>query len=286
MQPTPHLRLHERVIRVFVGSRDDQGIGRIGYVDVSMDDPGRVVRVSERPVLDAGDPGMFDEDGVMPCALVERDGRLLLFYTGYQRGIRVKFTAYSGLAASDDGGESFSRVSRAPITDRTDDALYFRAIHTMLLDEGRWRAWYGAGSEFATHDGRQSPRYNIRCAESPDGIHLDSRFDVCLEPRPDEQRLGRPVVFKANGVYHMFYSREVFGQGYRLGYAESPDGTHWMRIDSSASLDGPVAGWESGMQAFASVVTYEGRTLMFYSGNDFGKEGFGYAVLDAAFTLT
>src|SRR5438270_337025 len=81
LQPTPWVRGSE--IRVFVGMRDEQGRSRVGYVDLDASDPSRVLRVSEKPALDLGAPGTFDENGVVPCAVVERDGALFLYYAGY-----------------------------------------------------------------------------------------------------------------------------------------------------------------------------------------------------------
>jgi predicted GH43/DUF377 family glycosyl hydrolase len=281
LQPTPLVLRDAGVIRVFAGMRDDEGISRVGFVDVSADDPSRVLRVSETPALDIGIPGAFDENGVVPCAVSERGGELYLFYAGYQLGHKVKFVAYTGLAVSRDGGESFTRYSRAPVCDRTNDELFFRAIHTIMFDDGRWRAWYGAGSGFDVEaDGHQYPRYNIRHAESPDGIHLADEYQVCVDTSGDEYRVGRPYVIKQGGIYKMFYGAGTKQTGYRLAYAESPDGLRWVRKDGEVGIDVSESGWDSRMQAYPSVVVHKERTYLFYNGNDYGREGFGYALLE------
>jgi hypothetical protein len=138
LQPTPFIRNSD--IRVFVGMRDDDGVSRVGFVDVSAADPARVLRVSEKPVLDVGQAGAFDESGVVPCAVVEHQGELHLFYAGYQLGRKVKFYVFGGLAVSRDGGETFERLSRVPICDRTDSELFFRVIHTMAAAGARGTA--------------------------------------------------------------------------------------------------------------------------------------------------
>ena len=75
--PTP-LVLPDR-LRVFVGCRPRQEEGampvsQIGYVDLDRADPGRVIGVSEGPVLTLGDLGTFDEFGLHPISVVRRDG--------------------------------------------------------------------------------------------------------------------------------------------------------------------------------------------------------------------
>ncbi|HXD33285.1 MAG TPA: hypothetical protein VN643_19340 [Pyrinomonadaceae bacterium] len=279
LQPTPYLNKKLNLIRVFVGLRDDEGVSRVGFVDVAADDPSRVLKVSQTPALDVGRPGAFDENGVVPCAAVERDGKLFLFYAGYQLGRKVKFFVFSGLAISEDGGESFQRYSQVPVCDRTDDEVFFRVIHTMMFDEGKWKAWYGGGSEFDVDNGHQYPRYNIRYAESPDGIHLNEEFEICIDMTAGEYRVGRPYVIKRDGRYCMFYGAGTKEAGYRLAYAESADGHNWTRKDSELGIAVSEAGWDSRMQAYPAIVSTGAQTYMFYNGNDYGREGFGYAVL-------
>jgi hypothetical protein len=280
LQPTPLVRRDEGVIRVFAGMRDDEGVSRVGFVDISADDPARVLRVSEQPALDIGIPGTFDENGVVPCAVVERDGKLFLFYAGSQLGRKVKFYVFSGLAVSTDGGETFARTSRVPVCDRTDAEPFFRVVHTMMLDEGRWRAWYGAGDSFDAEDGRQYPRYNIRHAYSPDGFHLADEHEVCVDMRGGEYRVGRPYVVKDAGVYRMFYGAGTKAEGYRLAYAESEDGINWTRRDAEVGIEVSASGWDSRMQAYPALVTSGDQVYLFYNGNDYGRDGFGYAVLE------
>lgn len=280
LQPTPLLIGPRGLIRVYVGFRDAEGVGRVGFVDVSAENPSHVLRVSKQPALDIGIPGTFDENGVIPCAISERNGKLFLFYAGYQQGRRVKFFVFSGLAISADGGETFQRYSQTPVCERRDGELFFRVIHTIFRDNGRWRAWYGAGSDFDVENGHQYPRYNIRHAESPDGIHLADEYQVCVDMESGEYRVGRPYVIKDGDVYRMFYGAGTKELGYRLGYAESSDGVNWVRHDDAVGIDVSEAGWDSRMQAYPSIVTYKDRTYMFYNGNDYGREGFGYAILE------
>jgi len=265
LQPTPFLRA-DGVIRVFVGLRTRQGVSRVGFVDVSADNPAEVIGFSREPALDIGVPGAFDENGVVPCAVVEREGQLYLYYAGYQLGQKVKFYVFGGLAVTADGGATFQRYSRVPICDRTDDELFFRVIHTMMYEGGLWRAWYGAGSEYTVQDGKQLPKYNIRYAEAHDGVELS--------------RVGRPYVIKHDGRYKMFYSAGTAARGYRLAYADSDNGITWERKDAEVGIEVSPSGWDSQMQAYPSIVMYKDKVYLFYNGNNYGEEGFGYAELE------
>ena len=279
LQPTPHLR-SDGIVRVFCGFRDASGVGRVGYVDVEAENPGNVVRVSRAPVLDIGRPGAFDENGVVPCAIVEKDGQLRLYYAGYQLGQKVRFYVFGGLAISSDGGETFTRYSEVPICDRTDDEMLFKVVHSVLHDRDQWRMWYGGGSHFDLEDGRQLPRYNIRTAVSSDGLRPNLQYSTCIDTVGDEYRVGRPYVIKHGNVYKMFYGAGTAKRGYRLAYAESSDGLLWERKDGEVGIDVSESGWDSEMQAYPAVVSYRERTYLFYNGNNYGEDGFGYAELD------
>ena len=66
---------------------------------------------------------------------------------------------------------------------------------------------------------------------------------------------------------------------YRLGYASSTDLRHWQRDDAQAGLELSATGWDSQMLCYPQTIELDGRVLMFYCGNDFGREGFGIAEL-------
>jgi predicted GH43/DUF377 family glycosyl hydrolase len=279
LQPTPLLR-GDGSIRVFAGFRTSEGVSRVGFVDVDAENPAQILAISEEPALDIGVPGAFDENGVVPCAIIERHDKLYLYYAGYQLGHKVRFCVFGGLAISDDGGVSFRRYRQVPICDRTDDEMLFRVIHTVMLEDGHWRAWYGAGSSFTLHGGRQLPNYNIRHAETEAGLALKPAYTICIDTDGEEYRVGRPFVIKRGGLYRMFYCAGTALRGYRLAYAESSDGLAWIRKDDTIGIDVSPSGWDSEMQAYPSVVIYKDRTYLFYNGNNYGEDGFGYAELE------
>jgi predicted GH43/DUF377 family glycosyl hydrolase len=281
LQPTP-LMIDEKTIRVFVGMRDEKGRSRVGFVDVSADNPNNVLRVSERPALNLGIVGSFDENGVVPCAVVKREDEIWLYYAGYQLGQQVRFYVFSGLAISRDGGETFARHQRVPICDRTNEELFFRVIHTIFHENGVWRIWYGAGSEYDVRDdGYQLPKYNIRYVESNDGIKFNGQSVIAVNTSSKEEyRIGRPYVIKRDNKYLMFYAADSKQSGYRLAYAESFDGIRWTRKDDEVGIDISTSGWDSEMMSYPSLVTTKTGTFLFYNGNRYGRDGFGYAALE------
>lgn len=279
LQPTP-LRLSDEVIRVFAGFRDDEGISRVGWVDVDSKDPSRVLGYSKAPALDTGLPGTFDDNGVVPSAVVKREDKIYLYYAGYQIVKNVRFLVLCGLAVSTDNGDTFSRLQHTPVLERTDDEFLFRVIHTILWDEGKWKVWYGGGNHFIQGGTKTLPVYDIRYMESADGIHFPAKGKVVLQNGEGEHRVGRPYVIKRNGIYQMFFGASTPQEPYRLSFAESTDGLTWQRKDDQFGLAYTAGDFDSDMSAYPGLISVGDRLYMFYNGNEYGRQGFGYALLD------
>ena len=280
LQPTPLLR-DDGTIRVFAGLRDDDGRSSVAWVDVDAADPTRVLAAAEEPALAKGPPGAWDEDGVVPAAIVERDGALRLYYAGYQRREDVRFQVFGGLAASQDGGVSFTRHGDGLVLGPSAEAPLFRVIHSIREEGGRWRAWYGAGGEFVAGSAKTLPVYDIRYAESPDGVGWPEQGQVVVALEGEEHRVGRPyVVGDGDAGYRMFFGSGTDAVPYRLTYATSPDGVGWQRR-ADLGIDLGPGPEDDVMMAYPAVVATEHGTWLFYNGNDYGRAGVMVAALEA-----
>lgn len=277
LQPTPILLDH--CIRVFVGLRDEQGVSRVGYVDLDRNDPMRVLDYSKSPSLDIGQPGCFDDNGVVPSAVVQHQGRTYLYYAGYQISSKVRFTVYGGLAESFDG-KTFVRRHQVPVFDRVDGELLFRVPHSVINEEGRWKAWYGAGSEFAPGRNKTLPSYQIKYIESPSMEGFSHPGSVAVQTVGDEYRIGRPFYFRrSDGGRYLFFGAGTEDLTYRLVYAVSDDGFIWDRKDDIEGMDPSATGWDSEMIGYPAIIQAGERVYLFFNGKNYGEDGFGVAEL-------
>ena len=277
--PTPHV-VDDETIRVYVAFLDSRRIGRVGFVEVAAQNPLSLLRVSQRPVLDVGRSGSFDEHGVTPSSVVADGRELRLYYFGWQRAPHVRYLLFAGLATSTDGGETFSRLSEAPVLPPIAGERVCRSAPSIVREQDRWRAWYVAGDEWTDIDGRAVPTYEIRSISSDDGLHWGGpgRTAVALAG-PDEFGLGRPFVSANTDVYRMWYSVRTRSRGYRLGFATSTDGEAWVRRDEDVGIDVSTRGWDSEMVCFGAPAATRYGTYLFFNGNRYGETGFGAAAL-------
>jgi len=92
---------------------------------------------------------------------------------------------------------------------------------TVIVDDGTYRLWYVAGTNFGT----------IGYAVSDDGLSWTKHPEPVLERGRGNPLWGystASVVFDGSR-YHMIYSGPMTAFDYFSGYAFSADGVHWTR---------------------------------------------------------
>jgi sucrose-6-phosphate hydrolase SacC (GH32 family) len=127
--------------------------------------------------------------------------------------------------------------------------------------------------------------YVIMHASSSDGVHWARDAQPVIPARVDFECQTSASTFAWQGRQRMLFSYRHgvdfrnSERGYRIGHAVSDDLLHWQRNDDAAGIAPSAAGWDSQMICYPHVFDLDGRTLMLYCGNEFGREGFGWAQL-------
>ena len=281
--PTP--LVCDDYIRVYFASRPERNLSLTTFVDLDRDNPARILRLNADPILELGRPGTFDEHGIMPsCAI--RDGRkVLLYYSGWSRGVSVPYTNSTGLAVSEDDGNTFTKIGDGPVLARSAHDPTSATSPVVLKSDGAWHMWYCSGTAWLEIAGKYEQTYDIKYARSQDGAAWEPSAAPAIPQRTEHEALTRPYVVKERHGYTMWFcyrGSHDYRDGedaYRIGYATSPALPQWHREDDAVGIDLSVTGWDSRMMAYPAVVTVNGRTLMFYNGNSFGVDGFGYAAM-------
>jgi predicted GH43/DUF377 family glycosyl hydrolase len=238
-----------------------------------------VVNAAKRPSLDLGRLGAFDDCGAMPGCLVTHQGRLLMYYTGWTLARAVPFFFFIGVAESRDGGETFQRLSEAPVLGRNHHDPFLTGAPWVISENGRLRMWYISGTEWVAGSAEgEAPThyYSVKHATSDDGMVWQTDDRLCLPYLDNEHAIARPVVTAIDGGYRMIYSARRLGETYRIYSATSIDGLSWQR-DSRPMIDVAPAGWDSEMICYGSRLDCRKGNFLLYNGNAYGKDGFGAA---------
>jgi hypothetical protein len=273
-------RIDGDLYRIYFSCRDAQNRSHVGWLDLDITRPDRILRIGDRPLLAPGKIGSFDDDGTMLSWMLVHGDRRYLYYVGWNRRVSVPFHVSIGLAVGPNGqpDQGFERLA-GPVLERSIADSHFCSNPCVLNEDGRWRMWYLSGLGWAALTRGLSASYDVRYAESSDGIHWrpSGRIAVGLEG-PHEFAIARPCVLREDEGYVMWFCVRLRDRPYRLGLARSSDGLVWTRHGGDAGLEPSEHGWDSEMVAYPHVFNHGSNQYMLYCGNGFGRTGFGLAV--------
>lgn len=275
------------LIRIYFGVRDNSNITRTTYIDVSKINPKKVAYVHDKPVLDIGVIGAFDDSGANVSCVLNVGNKIYMYFIGWNPSTTVHTRNSIGLAISDDGGDSFYRAFEGPVLDRNHFEPFYTGAVDVLYIDGMFHMWYTSGKAWKLINNKPEISYHIKYAYSDDGINWNRDNHFCITPEHEYEVTARPSVIYEKNIYKMWFSKRDMRDfrtnprmGYRVGYAESTDGKIWTRMDELINLEpsSNLSDFDSEMVSYPYVLPLEGIDLMFYNGNQFGKTGFGYAV--------
>ncbi len=279
--------LDDEKVRIFFSTRDEDSCSSTTFIDVDAKDPSKILYIHDKPVLQKGARGSFDDSGTMPSWFVKDGDKLFLYYTAWNKSVEASYRLSIGLAVSYDNGVTFEKMFKGPILDRNINDPIWVGQPCVLKEGNIWKMWYLNCEKIEMIDDHPEPFYNVKYAESKDGIHWvrENKISIDFEFGTIDA-IGRPCVYKEDGIYKMFHSnRRALGYrddkeaSYSIGYSESIDGITWKRLDQKAGIEKSDEGWDSLMNEYCTTYEHNGIRYLIYNGNGFGASGFGYAVL-------
>lgn len=272
-------------LRIYYATRNVEGKSNISYIEVEKENPQKIIYENKNPLFSFGNLGTFDDSGIMPSSIITIGNKKYLYYIGWTTRQTVPYQNAIGLAISVDGGKTFSKISEGPIISINHIEPYFSGTAYVIFDNGLFKMWYLSCIKWEIFEGKPEPIYNIKYAESLDGINWNQTGKVAIQLNDDEGGLVSATVIKKRIIYKMWFGkrkksdyRNNLENTYRIGYAESMDGVNWERKDKLSGIDISDEGWDSEMISYPYVLENNNVLMMFYNGNGFGKTGFGYAI--------
>ena len=273
-------------LRIYFAARPRKDLTLPTFIDVDISDPLKLLAVHERPILELGKPGTFDEHGIIPKQALYVNGQIFLYYIGWQKKFNTPYSLGIGLATSDDG-INFKRYRDGPIIGVEKDDAYSLTAPCIFYHNSMYYMYYTAGLNWYELNGRWEHTYTVRMATSKDGINWERDYKNVIEPKDEYECTSCPTVLEIDGLFHMWYSykgsfdfRGAGKDSYRIGYATSKDLLNWERKDALAGIDvSPLQAWDSEMIEYPAAIQVGEKHLLFYNGNGFSETGFGYAEL-------
>jgi hypothetical protein len=290
---SPQALVFDDFVRVYFSTRALDGNKYISHIAFAEFDRtmSRVLRVSDRPVIDLGGLGCFDEHGIFPMNVLRHQGLVYGYTCGWNRRVSVSVDTAVGLAISRDSGLTFQRFGDGPVLTASVNEPCLVGDGFVKVFDGAFHMWYIFGTGWRRYAGALAPdrTYKIGHATSDDGINWrkEEARQIIGDALGPEESQALPTVVAIDGDFHLFFCyRESFdfrstpGRGYRIGHATSQDLVNWQRDDDSLRLEGTPGDWDGTMQCYPHAFELDGRTLLLYNGNEFGRYGFGLAELE------
>jgi predicted GH43/DUF377 family glycosyl hydrolase len=289
----PCVLVFDDFVRVYFSCRpfpdkNRQYISYSAFVDLNRRNLFAIEHIAERPILDLGELGTFDEFGTYPVSVIRNGNEILAYYGGWTRCESIPFTVAIGAAISRDQGVTFTKLGRGPVISRDIYDPFVLSGPKIRKFDDRWYLWYVAGTKWLENDGKPEAVYKIRMASSSDGLNWDRNGEDLIQNRIEENECqASPDVFYYDKKYHMFFCYKYSlnfrnsERGYRIGYAVSDDMVRWLRDDTRVGIDVSETGWDSESISYPHVFELDGRIYMLYLGNQVGKFGFGLAKLES-----
>ena len=280
-------------VRVYFSCRpereaDGEMSSNTTWLDLDKNDLTKILRVSEKPIIPLGDIGAFDEHSIYPSSVLQEDDKVSFYYAGWYRCKTVPFNCSIGLAISYDGGSCFQKIGKGPILGPSPTEPFVISGPKIRKFGDEYRLYYLAGRDWINHNNRPEVIYKLRMATSSNGVDW-KRMNVNIidDILGENECQAGPDVFYKDGKYHMYFVyregldfRTEKGRGYQIGYAHSDDGYEWERDDKNVGIKYSESGWDSEMAHYPHVFELNGNYYMLYNGNEFGRFGFGLAILE------
>lgn len=291
---SPQALVFDDFVRIYFSTREQDPkngkyLSHIAFVDMKKHS-WEIIGVSTRPVIPLGKLGCFDEHGIFPMSVLRHDGRIFGYTCGWSRRASVSVDTSIGLAFSHDGGLTFTKTGDGPIVTSSLHEPFLVGDAFVRVYGGTFHMWYIFGTAWKKFSDAAAPDriYKIGHAVSADGVSwMKEGGHVVADSLNNDESQALPTVTELCGRHHMFFCyryssdfRKNRARGYRIGYAYSDDLARWTRDDANAGIDTTEGSWDSDMLCYPHVFQCDGKAYLLYNGNEFGRRGFGVAVLE------
>ena len=262
--------------RLFFSSRDAKQHSAVHFLEFDVKTPLKIHKIQTEPVLSKGNFGHFDDNGVYSGSIIEKDEKLYMFYSGRSNGVKDIYYMSVGLAVSEDGGSSFTRVQQSPVLSRSEFDPWLVTAPYVFKSGEKWLMVYTSGTEIFND---RTSHYDLKIARSDDFFNWKQTGKTAIPLQDHEANLSTSTVLELNGTYHLWFSVKPKRDPYRIGYARSKNGLDWKRDDDRLGLTSSPSGFDSEALSYPNVFAHDSYLYMVYSGNQNGKGGCGLARL-------
>lgn len=256
----------------YIGNKSDWD-GKIGYATSS--DGIHWEKYADNPVLEGGTAGTWESHGVGTPHVVW-DGKIFhMWYSGNKA--TSKLFVSIGYAKSSDGIH-WTKHENNPVLVPTQDWEGGEVIvlPKVIIKDNTFQLWYSSGYSFSP--GNPAKEYKIGYATSLDGISWKKYENNPVLDTGGFQAEPSTIILR-DSVFQMWFSSDFLPDNrWRIGYAESVDGTNWEQFENNPVLNVTPELWDAEGVAWPSVLFNGNAYQMWYTGIGKTPPRIGYAI--------
>jgi hypothetical protein len=291
---SPQVLVFDDFLRVYFSTRERDQTGKflshIAFAD--FDKKFNVIRVSNKPVIELGKLGCYDEHGIFPLNILRVKDRIFGYIGGWNRRVSVSVDGSIGLSVSLDDGLTFQRIGDGPVLSSSLNEPFLVGDPFVKAYDGVFHMWYIFGAKWKIYSEGVPPDriYKIGHAVSLDGIEWEKNEDgrkIISDKLDADESQALPTEIKIGSRHHMLFCyrqssdfRKNKNRSYKIGYAYSDNLLNWTRDDENVGIDVTAGEWDSDMLCYPHLFEMDGEVYLMYNGNEFGRFGFGLAKLE------
>ena len=292
---SPQALVFDDFVRIYFSTRSVDKISGKYLSQIAFVDMGKnlrdVMRVSDKTVIPLGKLGCFDEHGIFPMSVIRHGDSVYGYTCGWNRKVSVSVDTAIGLAISRDDGLTFERIGDGPVLAASLHEPCLVGDGFVKVIGGVFHMWhiFGISWKKFSPDAPPDRTYKIGHAVSSNGISWvkEEARQIIPDLLGADESQALPTVVEIADKYHMFFCfressdfRTNKNRGYRIGHAWSDSLVNWTRDDENPPLDVTPGDWDSDMTCYPHVFECDGQIYLLYNGNEFGRYGFGLALLE------
>jgi len=271
------IHLKNDIYRVFFSGRDAHNKSSVGYVDIDILKK-EIINACKEVVFPYGTEDSFYSHGISIGNMYIVNDTNYIQFMAWKIKDNEHWKGDIGRFKVSDDLQKLELNPNLPHIRCNDEDKISLSYSWVMYDEGIYKMWYGSTIDWSSENAEMI--HVIKYATSPDGENWKRHGLAIPYELGVAQAFSRPTVIRDNDGYHMWFSyRSGDGTKYHIGYAHSRNGLTWDRQEKSG-IDVSDYGWDSEMICYPFVFDHKGKRYMLYNGNDYGKSGFGLAVLE------
>src|ERR1043166_688752 len=78
-------RIGDDLYRIYFSGRDEKNRSQVGYIEIDINFPKKILYITQEPILRLGELGAFDDNGVSPLWITDYKELSYLYFLGWNQ---------------------------------------------------------------------------------------------------------------------------------------------------------------------------------------------------------